>query len=373
MLNLISGILLLYGICILQRIDFLGTSLGFYSLILVFFVFIVKCCLSKKIKVDKKIYIYILSLFPFFISLIYSDYDKVFNFISAITPPLMVAIIVFSYDDFLFSLKSKVGVFSLVLLSIIYFLIMCHEADAIFDSQGVIKKIYKFGNPNYLAFCILFIQSMWLFLYENYKVNKIISIVFWVSSFLSLLLTFSKSAYVVEFVFILYVIYKSVSKKTFVTIFSSSIFFLMIGFGYIINQSDFFDAAYIFLSGDVSHGTSSRTIHFIRSWNIFSENIFFGIGRDNYLNYSGGYKTHNIIMTILAESGILGILLYLIFILNLSFYMFKKSPYFNVKMLVLLNYIVFILTHADGEILTMAPVIIYILCYKEKRNKFNYE
>ncbi|MDP4552607.1 O-antigen ligase family protein [Alkalihalobacillus macyae] len=116
--------------------------------------------------------------------------------------------------------------------------------------------------------------------------------------------------------------------------------------GYILIYYLKFDVLSIIQSriSDFSNdGGSGRFVLWERAWDYFTSHSLLGIGAFNFPNYNEFYhgeniQVHNMFLDILSESGIIGFLLFVTFILTLGVQLFrypmlKKSPYLSLALI----------------------------------------
>lgn len=367
-LELFIGFLVLSSILLLQRIDFAGTSLGLLVLIVALGISILYLGEHNRAKtIHSLFFVYILSLIPFLISLSYTTEIAAISFFKSIFAPLLFSVIIFTNVSIIKSFYShKHGQSLLTLLGMVFFCIMVNDAMFVYMTEGKIKKVYSFGNPNYLAFCILVLQNFWLYLYRNERVGVLKKVIFYSCTSLAILLSFSKSAYAAELLFVLYVLFgnkMTIKRLIAICIAIVLIFFLI---SYLITTNEFLISSLSFLSNDMGQGTSSRFVHVTRAMSLFNDNLFFGLGRDGYLLYSDGYKTHNVILTLLADNGIVGLFFYAVFLFVAMGFIVKSKVNGGLIVITLFNYLIFIHTHADGELLIATPLLLFITCIQLK-------
>jgi hypothetical protein len=372
-IELVVGFLVTSSILILQRIDFAGTSLGLLVLLAALIINVLY--LAKKsgnITIHVLFFVYILSLLPFFLSLSYTSEEATLSFLRSIVAPLLVAFIIFTNTSIITRFSShEYGQWLLILLGIVFFGIMANDAISVFIDEGKIKKVYSFGNPNYLAFCILVLQNLWLYLYRTEKISVLKTAVFYLSTSLAILLSFSKSAYVVEVLFVMYVVFGNKITIKHLTNVCITVVFMFFLITYFMIENEFLISSISFLSDDIGHGTSSRFVHASLAFSLFTDNFIFGLGRDGYLLYSGGYKTHNIILTLMADNGIIGLFFYTVFCFVAMCFIAVSKVNCGLIVITLLNYLIFIHTHADGELLIATPLLLFITCIQLKVDNGN--
>ena len=80
---------------------------------------------------------------------------------------------------------------------------------------------------------------------------------------------------------------------------------------------------YEFANHPLAKVLGDRSVYYFEGWRIFKDHPWFGVGRDNYILYNsyGPLVCHVEIMAQLAEGGIIGSLLFLLFYLSL----YRKS------------------------------------------------
>jgi O-antigen ligase len=149
---------------------------------------------------------------------------------------------------------------------------------------------------------------------------KLLDIIF--SPFLLLLLieTVSRSAFLLLFISVIYILFYSgrlTTYKRFYTIFIL-IFTSPLLFSYILD-SFIFERFYLtFVEGDLS----ARDLVWSKLYNAFEDNFVFGFGQNGYYNLTelfgfsqnGGISPHNVFLEVFLYTGIIGLMLYSYFV-----------------------------------------------------------
>jgi len=353
--------LFLLTLFIFQKINFLYTSLGFIILVLMFLYSIFYLGLAKKnVTIKKESGIYILFIFSFIYNIPFFIDDIDLTKILVIVFPLLSWYILSVVD----LIKLKYILNSKILYIMLLFIggILLIDFYIMFTSNSIIKKNFLFANPNYTAYVILVLEALFLFT-NKYKVNKEYLFIF-IASFL-IIFTLSKTAYVMQIIIILSILNKKILKKVIIMaflIFLSSLVFLKgINFDILESMKYFFERT---IDSAIGH-----RIDLIKSAvEIFSDNPIFGCGYSQYqdiafLQYNSGLnvKTHNILLTLLSENGIVGMVLFLTSIFLIVFYIFKYKFFIKEKMILLLIFTSYSLSHAGVQFFSFTPLILYIL------------
>jgi len=315
---------------------------------------------KKNVTIKKESGIYILFIFSFIYNIPFFIDDIDLTKILVIVFPLLSWYILSVVD----LIKLKYILNSKILYIMLLFIggILLIDFYIMFTSNSIIKKNFLFANPNYTAYVILVLEALFLFT-NKYKVNKEYLFIF-IASFL-IIFTLSKTAYVMQIIIILSILNKKILKKVIIMaflIFLSSLVFLKgINFDILESMKYFFERT---IDSAIGH-----RIDLIKSAvEIFSDNPIFGCGYSQYqdiafLQYNSGLnvKTHNILLTLLSENGIVGMVLFLTSIFLIVFYIFKYKFFIKEKMILLLIFTSYSLSHAGVQFFSFTPLILYIL------------
>ena len=159
---MIYTLLLLLSIFILQRIDFLFTSIGFLVLsgLFIYSVFLI---LIKKnlLNFNKKSILYLIFILSFIYNIPFFLNDINITKVLVVLAPLLIWLLlsVFNNAELKFIFNRKILYIILIILGVI----LLYDFYTMFTSSNIIKKVYNFANPNYTALLILILEVLYLF------------------------------------------------------------------------------------------------------------------------------------------------------------------------------------------------------------------
>ncbi|WP_046874077.1 hypothetical protein [Vibrio diabolicus] len=197
-------------------------------------------------------------------------------------------------------------------------------------SLGVGFQIYKYNSvmysdSNFVGLQNAFILTSFIYLIKNNDVfttgrNKIISNIIVLLMLVSLCLTFSRSAILGFFIFLVFLFFRGKKLLKFAFILFLPLLFLAVA----IEFNHFF-------SNDISFRSKfiifDLTYNHLMSTSLY--NVFFGVGLGNAVNYIG-MGAHSLALTLLIELGILGLFFFSVYIFYLAL-VFKYD--FNIVVL----------------------------------------
>lgn len=292
--------------------------LGLNSLkisILVFALFFIKYFISFKASDSISVKILLLCVIMTLCSAV--NYNQLlFPFQSFITPfILLIYFIIFTqYKDV------KWLIFT-ILFSLVFSSIYCFIRED-FISEYSFRKTGGTGDPNEFSVGILFGLGLVWGLYLKYK--KYLSVVILLNLFFltSLVVAGSKSAFLTLIIFFFILIFYIMEKSSFFRkiklIFRISLVFSIISYSfYYLNE----ELLSLFLQRFESSNTLDlRFNSWIRGFNLFKDNWFFGSGTNNHnfiMKYTftdmqeGSTAAHNMYLKVLYELGVLGFIVYI--------------------------------------------------------------
>lgn len=196
------------------------------------------------------------------------------------------------------------------------------------------------GNSNRVASFLLVTIFLSFAIKDKNKTSSVIFALLILTQFFALLLTKSRGAWVsflMIFAFMLaYYIYKSKNVKTF---FKTITITLLLGFSiYIILPSETIQLLYDQFNSifDLNNRSNSDRIYMWKSAiDMFSENPLFGKGVGNFYNLYPNYRyigadlqftsAHSNYFMLIAENGLIGTILYILFLLHITHRVFKQK------------------------------------------------
>jgi len=189
------------------------------------------------------------------------------------------------------------------------------------DALGIGFHIYKFNSfmyidSNFVGLQAVFVLSVFLWANNFYKqkLNKLILIL----AFISILLTISRAAYLGAFLALfLYYIQDSKIKQYFSILLMFLLLFVVSNMLSFMENDVSFESKFIILE---------KTAVYLNSVDIFS--LFFGVGAGKAETVLG-IGAHNLLVSLIVETGILGVILFFIYI----FYFFLKITYGRVLLI----------------------------------------
>lgn len=300
----------------------------------------------KHIEIDKRLQKIIFFLFCFQIYLIFSSFISDFKIHSLKTSTLYIRFIIFSLILFFFlenkyvELKSLLYVlistfFLLFVVAIIQFIIPKLEIFnfIIYENKNSMRITSLFGDEQILgSFIVKFLPLIFLILFKFYEKNfYIYFFIINLISFFTIFLSGERTS-IFLFLFLNFLISIKNFKLLKINIFTlililTIIFFNQNKFSNQINRLVFFTYNQIFNSDNLVKQKKQINVfskqheeHYINSISIFKENIFFGVGPNNFRleckNHHNGKgcstHPHNFFFQFLAELGLFGIFILII-------------------------------------------------------------
>lgn len=303
--------------------------------------------------VNKKLSVFLLIFLPYnLLTCIISVTGSVTPFITLSLDIILMMIIANTRADNIYALLKNVGasviIFGLLLFGLSLSVGGLKSTEIIFDEalnpNGISMAVAQIAAYSYAC---LFIKKI--------QVNKRFLVINIIAMFITVLLNGSRTSLLALalMMIILPMIYKQNNKRSLYMGFISIIIIIVIYFFIQVN-SDIFS---IFtLSGVAGDTLSDRFIILnIVATKIIPNNLFFGVGlgQDNVVSVVSNYlsrphQAHNIILAILAETGVIGFLLYGGFFTS-SLKVFIKNLKENELMLVPLSMTIVALLNGIGE------------------------
>lgn len=362
--------MLLLAACYLQRIELLGSSLGFFVIASLFTLAIVRSVRSGRLQIQRSVIMYSYPIFIF--AFTFPPFITTNNMTFDSYTPFIAPLIVWAYLMLQESPPAEDFTYGPTIWTILLLLGYTLASDFIsMFSAGdqSLKKNFEFSNPNFTGFLINILTSF--FLYGTKRI-KLQTWAFLLVSSAFIILTLSKTAYILQALTILLYFNKQLFKAMIVII------PMMLFFGAAItSQIDALSRIQTFFENDTAGAVSHRLGLIKSAWNIFCDNPIFGIGYGNYQKYAFfiydapfAVKTHNIILTILSERGLFG--LSLLGISQLIIWVSMKSAWTKGLIFIYVTYWLYSLTHAIGETLVIWPIIIYLISKHHQSRSFLY-
>lgn len=304
------------------------------SLLAYFFLF-VDFVRVKKIKKSALVFI----LIPFFVFAAYlvgGSFNEFANKTIAlyflIVVPSMLAGYVITRDN-----QTNDLVKGFLIVSVLIFLGLIRSFSELLSSS-VIDLLTVFGGGQYqaLSYFAAFGYSTFLayfFFYTKYKFNSILfpAISVLTIFIVGIILSGGRGGLIVVFVVSIIFILKKFGVKKFIVTTGIAILLLILFYQFIL-LSEFenkdrilqsFERLFSFISNDGidMSQTSNREEFYARSISFISDSLLFGYGIFGYINYTGEFYSHNIILDILLHGGIIYLILWLCFF---SYFFFKS-------------------------------------------------
>ena len=239
---------------------------------------------------------------------------------------------------------------------------MLYDFYTMFTSSNIIKKVYNFANPNYTALLILILEVLYLFTNKIYDNKKYL---FFIFASILIVFTLSKTAYIMQILLLLLL----VNRKVIVNIFFFGLISSIFGLVYFQNtEIELIESISYFFERSSGSAITHRLHLMNAALNIFNDHLIFGCGHTLYqeiafTQYNSGLnvKTHNIILTLLSENGIVGFTLFLISVFLLVIYIIKYKHFKKEKTILLLIFFAYALSHAGSQFFTFVPLLFYIV------------
>lgn len=248
------------------------------------------------------------------------------------------------------------------------------EANMIRDSIAIASML----QVNEIYYLILILPWIFLFNGKHYNVIKILLLV------LILWLTFyslKRTAMVaVGFAFFAYLLALLKQRKLKVsTVFGISVLFI-VSYNLLLSVNAEFGGRIFERFGDMESDQGSGRIDIykdvIEAVNNFDIGHFmFGGGRGNIGKYTHGYSAHNEFLEVLFSWGVIGLILYIIFLVKLFVMFIRSDKHLNIYPLKVASLGIFIAMSITSH-LVIYPYLFciltsfwgYCLCYKNKQN-----
>lgn len=239
-----------------------------------------------------------------------------------------------------------------LVISLVYYFIGLLAASKIsnWNSVRVYGALLDRGTPRMIGFIsddpnilVFFITIAFIYSLSNLKKNsnKVLAIL----SGASILLSFSRGAYLaigVSIVFIILIKGKTLEKIKAIVALSV----ISIGFIYITKLFgvDIIEIVLSRFSSLLSDGGSGRVELWKNALNTFANNPIFGIGINStipygIINYNNNHYVHNTLLEVLSEGGIISFSIFLIWIVSLYRYCFKIYKYNKKEIFILGSYV----------------------------------
>lgn len=362
----IEAFLLLFSACYLQRIDILGTSLGFIVIVILLAIAASRAFHEKRFRMQTSAVMYSYPLFIF--AFIFPPFFSLSELNFEVYIPFTASLIVWMYLLLQGAPSTKDFAYRPAIWVILIFLgyaLVSDFSNMISASEQSLKKNFEFANPNFTGFLINILTTIFL-LGEKGKSNN--KWTFMLASTLLVVLSLSKTAYILQGL----ILGVQLGKRALIIAIIGATAAFTFGIT-LITETTITTRTLTFFENDVP-GAITHRIDLIKSaWNIFCDNPLFGIGYGNYLKFAFfmydspfAVKTHNIILTILSERGLFGF-----FLLGLSqmILWLNMSGKWNANLILIYSaYWAFSLSHAIGETLVVWPIIIHLLSDHSKNH-----
>jgi len=286
---------------------------------------VIMILLSKAIT-KKQVNIFI--MFSIFLSIVISqvfttgNLDYLVTHIFYLFQGIMIFILIVYFLDFLdFKYVVSRLIFWAVLasvISVILFVIFINTgnfSEAVYSRTGFPRLSGFQANPNYLSLTLCFIPILLLIYKGKYVGLKVVVVL------LAIILTGSRGGILAAFTPVLiYFLIKNIRYSLYVLLAIIVIFFIINS----INLDNIYGLSR-FQSSDGDY-SSGRFTHWLRAWELFSNNIMYGVGNNSFILYElengRPIQVHNNYLRILSEFGVVGFLTWFI----LLFYLIKESP-----------------------------------------------
>ena len=236
-------------------------------------------------------------------------------------------------------------------------LLLTRDFGAMLGGGSVIKKIYGFANPNYTALLVGVLEVFYL---SRERRHRIAGTIYILVSTLLIALTFSKGAYVMQVIIIL----SFFSRRNLAPLLGLSALIVLLALPFQADIGEMLDRAAIFFKQDWRQALPHRLDLTRAALEIFAEHPLLGIGRDQYIEqayqFHGTFQqvhSHNILLTILAENGLVGLLLFVGSLTLPAMTFVADRANLRRRALLVLPVVLFALTHAGAETLIFMPLV----------------
>lgn len=365
---IIRSLLLFVSCFILQRYDGLGTSLGLLVLA-VLWGWKTLWSADKKLSRGLKggiLRLYPLFILPFLLASLPVVCETGLDPLKPFIAPLLAWWILLDPEFIDRNRLCDKKILGVIFLALACFLV--RDMQAMMGSGvGAVKKIYGFGNPNYTAFLIIVLE---LFYFLNLKIPKALDYMFLLCCVLMIGITFSKTAYMIQ-VFILIFVF---SRRWFLAILITGVCAFVVA-AIRFDFSEIFRRAGLFFESDLGNAFMHRSSLTKCAIAVFSDFPWFGCGYGRFPEISyqqyGNFselKTHNILLTLFAETGVFGTMFFAATCYGIALQLRRRM---NLPvLLVLAAYLGYSVSHADGESLVQLPLLLRLVddLVKENRN-----
>lgn len=179
-------------------------------------------------------------------------------------------------------------------------------------------------NANYLAYSLVTLLPI-LYIFFNNKYYKFYYILLGLFS-IAIFLTGSRGALIALAFFYIILAFKKPIFGLIIALFAASFFTMFVGFydslpAYWQARFDVQGST----GGDMDW-TSGREATWSSAWKLSEEHYIFGIGLNNFPEISGfGINVHNVFLSLLVETGILGVLFYFFSFLSIVFFVLRRN------------------------------------------------
>jgi len=213
------------------------------------------------------------------------------------------------------------GIFSLIQVATGSFFMPGTPSRSI-STEGLNRANGLYDDPNYLGF---FLVCLWPFLFtKNFKYKKIIFLFFGII----ILLTFSRATAIIFVIQLMLFLYLKTKNKFFFLLKATFVLFSLSFIVFVFNPmglaTRFLTVGTLLESNDgqYDNSTAERLDVFFAGIKMFKDYPWFGIGYGNFQHFSSFYMdfsprevvAHNTYITILAELGIIGLLIFIAFL-----------------------------------------------------------
>jgi len=198
---------------------------------------------------------------------------------------------------------------------------------------GRLLRAYgSFAHPNIFAGYLVIVFLVSILFFGKKEKSTLISYFFIGLLMLTLFFTFSRAALLTIFFLILgFLIYSFINKNKIIN--QIAIFSLVLFFVLLFSLGSVFQSRILVESVNEIQSIQERVGSVSQALNIWSENFWFGVGAGNYIfalhnlnpNFAGWLyqPVHNVCLLMLAELGLVGILLFIFLII--TFFVFLSS------------------------------------------------
>lgn len=263
------------------------------------------------------------------------------------------------------------AIISVCLLLAVYYMVMY---DTFLETWNTEEKIERSGwnDPNYFSILLgtgFMIATLYLLDYlkcDLWIFNKKILIVSCVLIFTAVVMTASRAGFLSIFFITVLAIIKS--KPRLITILAST--FMILAVAILLYRFGIFDTLIyrMFEQGNLDTG-GERTTIWAKALENFQlqpfHNQLFGGGYWHRVELTGGMETHNELIAVITDYGLIGVAIFLFLILS----MFSMSGrYSQVRNVAAVFYLLCIVSLSPFQYINIGFLIIWILCLKQIGN-----